>query len=75
MDFYNIRKIFLFRTKNELIGKLMEYEKEKFEAATGAQYSELLSDRAFATFLEGFKDEAFKPPPKYVHCSQLVEII
>lgn len=54
--------MFLFRTRNELIGKLMEYEKEKFEAATSAQYSELLSDRTFATFLESLKDETSRPP-------------
>ncbi|MCP9259092.1 28S ribosomal protein S31, mitochondrial [Dirofilaria immitis] len=54
------------KTKNELIGKLIEYEKEKFEAATSAQYSELLSDKDFATFLESLKDETVRPPPRAV---------
>uniref|UniRef100_A0A2K6WIY2 Small ribosomal subunit protein mS31 n=1 Tax=Onchocerca volvulus TaxID=6282 RepID=A0A2K6WIY2_ONCVO len=54
------------KTRNELIGKLMEYEKEKFEAATSAQYSELLSDKVFATFLESLKDETVRPPPRAV---------
>lgn len=62
-------RIFLLRTRNELIAKLMECEKEKFEAATSAQYSELLSDKAFATFLSSLKDETVKPPPAYAFCS------
>lgn len=63
---------FLIRMRNELIEKLMEYEKEKFEAATSAQYSELLSDNAFAKFLESLKDKTAKPPPRYVFCSSNV---
>ncbi|KAL4002341.1 Mitochondrial 28S ribosomal protein S31 family protein [Acanthocheilonema viteae] len=54
------------KTRNELIGKLMEYEKEKFESATSAQYSELLSDRVFTAFLGSLKDETTKPMPKAV---------
>ncbi|EFO26442.1 hypothetical protein LOAG_02047 [Loa loa] len=59
------------KTRNELIGKLIEYEKEKFEAATSAQYSELLSDRAFATFLESLKEEKNRPPPSAVEKRQM----
>uniref|UniRef100_A0A0R3RT51 Small ribosomal subunit protein mS31 n=1 Tax=Elaeophora elaphi TaxID=1147741 RepID=A0A0R3RT51_9BILA len=54
------------KTRNELIGKLMECEKEKFEAATSAQYGELLSDKVFATFLGSLKDETTRPPPRAV---------
>ncbi|VDK74054.1 unnamed protein product [Litomosoides sigmodontis] len=54
------------KTRNELIAKLMECEKQKFDAATSAQYSELLSDKAFATFLDSLKDETVKPPPRAV---------
>ncbi|EJW88982.1 hypothetical protein WUBG_00102 [Wuchereria bancrofti] len=59
------------KTRNELIGKLMEYEKEKFEAATSAQYSELLSDRSFATFLESLKDETTGLPPRALEKRQM----
>lgn len=52
------------RTKSELVAKLMECEKEKFQAATSAQFSEMVSDKAIGKLLTGLLPQTEKPPPR-----------
>ncbi|VDN07140.1 unnamed protein product [Thelazia callipaeda] len=59
------------KTKSELVEKLMEYEKENFEAATSAQYGEMLSDKVFASFLASVKEETIRPPPRAIEMRRI----